>query len=119
MDCFSMSMLQVAVNHREALAVGEMSQKTGVRPWAAAWGKFSQQEIDIGEMKGSRGSRGQVLSPEIDDHESTCQASFGTFWNCCVCVLICSFGRCPSVTSNCSEDANSEALRHLPTIFKQ
>ena len=27
----------------QALAVGEISQRTGIRPWAAAWGKFSQQ----------------------------------------------------------------------------
>lgn len=30
----------------KALAVGEMSQRTGIRPWAAAWGKFSQQDAN-------------------------------------------------------------------------
>lgn len=30
----------------KALAVGEISQRTGIRPWAAAWGKFSQQDAN-------------------------------------------------------------------------
>lgn len=34
----------IALN--QALAVGEMSQRTGIRPWAAAWGKFSQQAVE-------------------------------------------------------------------------
>ena len=35
-----------AATLRQALAVGEMSQRTGIRPWAAAWGKFSQQDAN-------------------------------------------------------------------------
>ncbi|CAE7745984.1 Tnr [Symbiodinium sp. CCMP2456] len=30
----------------KALAVGEQSESTGTRPWAAAWGKFSQQDAN-------------------------------------------------------------------------
>ncbi|CAK9116575.1 unnamed protein product [Durusdinium trenchii] len=38
----------------KALAVGEMSQKTGVRPWAAAWGKFSQQDANSEALRACR-----------------------------------------------------------------
>lgn len=35
----------------KALAVGEYSAKTGIRPWAAAWGKFSQQEANAEALR--------------------------------------------------------------------
>ncbi|CAJ1359210.1 unnamed protein product [Effrenium voratum] len=35
----------------KALAVGEISQKTGIRPWAASWGKFSQQEANSDALR--------------------------------------------------------------------
>ena len=31
---------------QKALAVGEFNERTGKRPWAAAWGKYSQQEAN-------------------------------------------------------------------------
>lgn len=31
---------------KKALAVGELNEATGIRPWAAAWGKFSQEEAN-------------------------------------------------------------------------
>ena len=41
----------------QALAVGEKSQNTGIRPWAATWGKFAQQadDVEIGRLGGDVG----------------------------------------------------------------
>jgi len=44
-DCPSFSEFLLKPDNK-ALAVGEMSQKSGTRPWAAAWGKFSQQDAN-------------------------------------------------------------------------
>jgi len=35
----------------KALAVGEMNERTGIRPWAAAWGKFSQQAANAEALR--------------------------------------------------------------------
>jgi len=35
----------------KALAVGEMNKKTGVRPWAAAWGKYSQSDANAEALR--------------------------------------------------------------------
>lgn len=35
----------------KALAIGEFSEKTGLRPWAAVWGKYSQQEANVEAMR--------------------------------------------------------------------
>eukprot|EP00929_Paragymnodinium_shiwhaense_P059187 TRINITY_DN29636_c0_g1_i1.p1 TRINITY_DN29636_c0_g1~~TRINITY_DN29636_c0_g1_i1.p1 ORF type:complete len:402 (-),score=52.78 TRINITY_DN29636_c0_g1_i1:28-1233(-) len=35
----------------KALAVGEMNERTGVRPWAASWGVYSQQEANAEAMR--------------------------------------------------------------------
>lgn len=36
---------------QKALAVGEMDPKTGIRPWAAAWGKYSQQDANAEALR--------------------------------------------------------------------
>eukprot|EP00931_Biecheleriopsis_adriatica_P103629 TRINITY_DN78430_c0_g1_i1.p1 TRINITY_DN78430_c0_g1~~TRINITY_DN78430_c0_g1_i1.p1 ORF type:complete len:365 (-),score=69.11 TRINITY_DN78430_c0_g1_i1:37-1080(-) len=36
---------------KKALAVGEISEMTGERPWAAAWGKFSQQDANAEALR--------------------------------------------------------------------
>lgn len=44
----------------KALAVGEFSERTGVRPWAAAWGKFSQEEANVEALRICRMNGGGV-----------------------------------------------------------
>lgn len=36
---------------QKALAVGEFSEKTGIRPWAAVWGKYSQNEANVEALR--------------------------------------------------------------------
>jgi len=36
---------------QKALAVGEFNERTGKRPWAAAWGKYSQQEANAEALR--------------------------------------------------------------------
>jgi len=36
---------------QKALAVGEFSEKSGLRPWAAVWGKYSQQEANAEALR--------------------------------------------------------------------
>jgi len=36
---------------QKALAVGEYDEKTGIRPWAAAWGKYSQEEANAEALR--------------------------------------------------------------------
>mmetsp|Transcript_74468 Transcript_74468/g.230102 ORF Transcript_74468/g.230102 Transcript_74468/m.230102 type:complete len:344 (-) Transcript_74468:49-1080(-) len=44
---------------QKALAIGEFSEKSGVRPWAAVWGKYSQQEANAQALRICRQNGGK------------------------------------------------------------
>lgn len=44
---------------QKALAVGEMDEKTGIRPWAAVWGKYSQEEANAEALRVCRQNGGK------------------------------------------------------------
>lgn len=48
---------------QKALAVGEFSERTGIRPWAAVWGKYSQEEANAEALRICRqhGSRCKLV----------------------------------------------------------
>ncbi|CAE8734154.1 unnamed protein product, partial [Polarella glacialis] len=54
----------------KALAVGEVSGKTGQRAWAAAWGKFSQQEANQEALRVCRQYGGKCRLIYIGSGES-------------------------------------------------
>eukprot|EP00930_Biecheleria_cincta_P004657 TRINITY_DN105579_c0_g1_i1.p1 TRINITY_DN105579_c0_g1~~TRINITY_DN105579_c0_g1_i1.p1 ORF type:complete len:349 (-),score=54.26 TRINITY_DN105579_c0_g1_i1:22-1005(-) len=49
-DCSSYAVFLEKPDHK-ALAVGERSESTGLRPWAAAWGKHSQQDANTEALR--------------------------------------------------------------------
>lgn len=49
-DCTSYADF-LAKPDQKALAVGELDLKTGIRPWAACWGKYSQEEANKEAMR--------------------------------------------------------------------